>query len=115
MTNGKKSFEKKYSKAIIQLQELENEFTQIVNDNPDSWISAYPDSSILELGKLEGWFSSYSKPEEDEKNPQEYAELTLNGRVGSFSFRIESLEQLIKLRTDIIELADKFEIGRAHV
>ena len=103
-----KSFEKKYSKAITQLQELENEFKQMVKDNPDSWVAAFPESSVVELSKLDGWYCVYNKPNENENNPQEHGELTFNTQVGSFVIRVESLEQLFRLRTDIIELADKF-------
>ena len=103
-----KEFPKRYSNAIKELQSLENEFQQMVNDNPDSYISVYPDESFLELGQLKSTYSSYYKADQDEKNPQEHVEITFNGEVGSFSFLINSLEELIKLRTTIIELADKF-------
>ena len=103
-----KEFPKRYSNAIKELQSLENEYQQMVNDNPDSYISVYPDESFLELGALKSTYSSYYEADQNEENPQEHVEITFNGEVGSFSFTINSLEGLIELRTTLIELADKF-------
>ena len=103
-----KSFAKKYSKAIKELQALENEYKEMVDSNPDEYISVYPDESVVEFGKLDGYWSSYYKPDQDENNPQEYASLSLNSKLGCFSFRIESLEKLIELRNTLIEFTDKF-------
>jgi hypothetical protein len=103
-----KSFAKKYSKAIKELQSLENEYKEMVDSNPDEYISVYPDESVVEFGKLDGYWSSYYKPGQDENNPQEYASLSLNSKLGCFSFRIESLEKLIELRNTLIEFTDQF-------
>jgi len=104
----KKSFEKKYSKAIKELQSLENEYKEMVESNPNEWISIYPDESIVTFGPLDGYWASHYKAGEDEDFPQENVSLSLNSKLGNFSFRIESLEQLIKLRNDLLEISDKF-------
>jgi hypothetical protein len=104
----KKSFEKKYSKVIKELQSLENEYKEMVESNPNEWISIYPDESIVTFGQLDGYWASHWKAGEDEDNPQEHLSLSLNSKLGNFSFRIESLEQLIKLRNDLLEISDKF-------
>lgn len=104
----KKSFEKKYSKTIKELQSLENEYREMVESNPNEWISVYPDESVVYFGVLDGCWTSHYKQGEDEENPQEYVSISLNSKLGNFSFRVESLEQLIKLRNDILELSDKF-------
>jgi hypothetical protein len=104
----KKSFEKKYSKAIKELQSLENEYKEMVESNPNEWISIYPDESIVTFGPLDGYWASHWKAGEDEDFPQENVSLSLNSKLGNFSFRIESLEQLIKLRNDLLEISDKF-------
>ncbi len=111
----KKSFEKKYSKAIKELQSLEDEYREMVETNPNEWISMYPDESIVSFGVLDGYWTSHYKKGEDEENPQEYVSLSLNSKIGNFSFRIESLEQLIKLRNDLLELSDKFSRTEAPV
>ncbi len=111
----KKSFEKKYSKAIKELQSLEDEYREMVETNPNEWISMYPDESIVSFGALDGYWTSHYKKGEDEENPQEYVSLSLNSKIGNFSFRIESLEQLIKLRNDLLELSDKFSRTEAPV
>jgi hypothetical protein len=104
----KKYFEKKYSKAIKELQSLENEYREMVETNPNEWISAYPDESVVYFGLLDDYWTSHYKKGEDEENPQEYVSLSLNSKLGNFSFRIETLEQLIKLRNDLLEFSDKF-------
>ncbi len=104
----KKSFEKKYSKTIKELQSLENEYKEMVESNPNEWISIYPDESIVTFGPLDGYWASHWKAGEDEDFPQENVSLSLNSKLGNFSFRIESLEQLIKLRNDLLEISDKF-------
>jgi len=104
----KKSFEKKYSKVIKELQSLENEYKEMVESNPNEWISIYPDESIVTFGPLDGYWASHWKAGEDEDFPQENVSLSLNSKLGNFSFRIESLEQLIKLRNDLLEISDKF-------
>ncbi len=111
----KKSFEKKYSKTIKELQSLENEYKEMVETNPNEWISAYPDESVVYFGILDGYWTSHYKKGEDEENPKEYVSLSLNSKIGNFSFRIESLEQLIKLRNDLLERSDKFSRTEAPV
>ena len=106
-----KEFPKRYSNAIKELQSLENEYQQMVNDNPDSYISVYPDESFLELGALKSTYSSYYEADQNEENPQEHVEITFNGEVGSFSFLINSLEILDKLlKVDNISFCKDLDI-----
>ena len=73
----KKEFTKKYSKAITELQSLENEYKQMVLDNPDSWISVYPDESNVDFGKCDGFYVSYHKEDSSDDNPKEHVSVSL--------------------------------------
>ena len=61
----KKSFEKKYSKVIKELQSLENEYKEMIDTNPNEWISIYPDESVVYFGPLDGYWCSHYKQGED--------------------------------------------------
>ena len=54
-----KEFTKRYSNAIKELQSLENEFKQMVIDNPDAWISVYPDETNIEFGECKGFYVTH--------------------------------------------------------
>jgi hypothetical protein len=104
-----KEFTKKYSNAIKELQSLENEYKQMVIDNPDAWISIYPDESQIEFGKCDGFYVSHSKEGQYEDNPNEHINVTLKSENGLFSFDFESFDKIIELRDDIIKAVDKFQ------
>jgi len=104
-----KEFTKKYSNAIKELQSLENEYKQMVIDNPDAWISLYPDETNVEFGENNGFFVAHYKENESENSPKEHINVTLQSENGMFSFDFSSFEELKRFRNDVIEQADKFQ------
>jgi hypothetical protein len=104
-----KEFTKKYSNAIKELQSLENEYKQMVIDNPDAWISLYPDETNIEFGESNGFFVAHYKENESENSPKEHVNVTLRSENGMFSFNFSSFEELKRFRNDVIEQTDKFQ------
>jgi hypothetical protein len=104
-----KEFTKKYSNAIKELQSLENEYKQMVIDNPDAWISLYPDETNIEFGESNGFFVAHYNENESENSPKEHVNVTLRSENGMFSFDFSSFEELKRFRNDVIEQADKFQ------
>ncbi len=103
-----KEFTKRYSDAIKELQSLENEYKQMVKDNPDSWISLYPEESQVEFGVSDGYYVTHNKQGEYEENPNEHITITLKSELGMFSFNFESFDKVIEFRDDVIKATDKF-------
>jgi hypothetical protein len=104
----KKDFTKRYSKTISELQSLENEYKQMVLDNPSSWISVYPDESNVEFGKCDGFYVSHYKEDASEDYPKEHISVSLKSEVGMFSFALDTFDQIKEFRNDVIEAMDKF-------
>ena len=104
-----KEFTKKYSNAIKELQSLENEYKQMIIDNPDAWISIYPDESQIEFGNCDGFYISHSKQGEYEEKPNEHINVTLKSENGMFSFDFETFDKIIEFRDDVIKAVDKFQ------
>ena len=104
-----KEFTKKYSNAIKELQSLENEYKQIVRDNPDAWISIYPDESQIEFGDTNGFFVTHYKENQTQDLLKEHVNVTLRSENGMFSFNFSSFEELKRFRNEIIEQTDKFQ------
>lgn len=104
-----KEFTKRYSNAIKELQDLENEYKQMVSDNPDAWISIYPDNSQIEFGECTGFYVSHAKENEYEDNPKEHINVTLKSDNGMFSFDFTSYEEIKNFRNDVIDAFDKFQ------
>lgn len=104
----KKEFTKKYSKAILELQTLENEYKEMVDTNPDKWISIYPDESSIEFGKCDGFYINHYNEGSSDDNPEEHVDVTLKSELGMFGFKFNTFEQLKEFRNDIIEAMDKF-------
>jgi hypothetical protein len=104
-----KEFTKKYSNAIKELQSLENEFKQMVIDNPDAWISIYPDESQIDFGDTNGFFVTHYKENQTKDSLREHVNVTLRSENGMFSFNFSSFEELKRFRNDIIEQTDKFQ------
>jgi hypothetical protein len=103
-----KEFTKRYSNAIKELQSLENEFKQMKEDNPDQWVTIYPDESQIEFGKCDGQYVSHSKQGEYEDKPEEHVNVTLKSEIGMFSFDFYSFDEVKELRNEIIDAVDKF-------
>ncbi len=104
----KKEFTKRYSKAILELQTLENEYKEMVDTNPDKWISIYPDESTIEFGKCDGFYINHYNEGSSDDNPEEHVDVTLKSELGMFGFKFNTFEQLKEFRNDIIEAMDKF-------
>lgn len=105
----KKAFEKKYSKALSQLRELENELKEMRESNPDEWELnyLYVEDSTLEFDNPSDLsIYHYDGAEEGSK---EYVEIGVNGSpASSFSFKFYSLKELIDFRNSLMESIDKF-------
>jgi hypothetical protein len=104
-----KEFTKKYSNAIKELQSLENEYKQMVIDNPDAWINLYPEETNVEFGESNGFFVAHYKENESESSPKEHVNVTLQSENGMFSFNFSSFDELKRFRNDVIEQTDKFQ------
>ena len=105
----KTSFEKKFSKALNQVRELEKEYQEMKDSNPDEWDLSY---LYVEDGTLE-----YDNPSDlsiyhydgAEEGSKEYVEIGVNGsRASTYSFKFYSLKELIEFRNSLMEAIDKF-------
>jgi hypothetical protein len=104
-----KDFEKRYSNAIKELQALENEYKQMREDNSDTyWMGLYPKETQIEFGESDGYYVTYNKENQYQEGASEHISVTLKSELGMFSFIFSSLQELIKLRNDLIEEIDKF-------
>ena len=104
----KKSFEKKYSKALSQIRDLEKEYQEMKDSNPDVWNLdyMYVDNSTLEFDNASG-LSIYHWDGSD--GTKEYVEIGANGSpASSYAFKIYSLKDLIAFRNNLMESIDKF-------
>jgi hypothetical protein len=104
-----KEFTKRYSNAIKELQSLENEYKQMVIDNPDAWISLYPEESQIEFGKCDGFYVTHSKQDEYKDNPNEHVSITFRSENGMFTFDFEEFDKIKEFRNDVIDVVDKFK------
>lgn len=105
----KSSFEKKFSKALNQVRELEQELKEMKETNPEEWELSY---LYIDNGTLE-----YDNPSDlsiyhydgAEEGSKEYVEIGMNGSpASSYSFKFYSLKELIDFRNKLIESIDKF-------
>ena len=105
----KKSFEKKVSKALNQIRELEKEYSEMVESNPDEWDLnyLYVDNGTLEYDNASNLsVYHYDGAEEGSK---EYVEIGMDGsKASSYSFKFYSLQELIDFRNKLMESIDKF-------
>ena len=106
----KKSFEKKFSKALNQIRELETEYKEMVETNPDEWDLNYlfVDNSTLEYDNAANLsVYHYDGAEEGSK---EYIEIGMDGsKASSYSFKFYSLKELIEFRNKLTEAIDNFK------
>ena len=106
----KKSFEKKFSKALNQIRELETEYKEMVESNPDEWDLNYlfVDNSTLEYDTAANLsVYHYDGAEEGSK---EYIEIGMDGsKASSYSFKFYSLKELIEFRNKLTEAIDNFK------
>ena len=105
----KSAFEKKFSKALNQVRELEKEYQEMVESNPDEWELSYMyvDNGTLEFDNASDLsIYHYDGAEEGKK---EYVEIGMNGsKVSTYSFKFYSLQELIDFRNRLMESIDKF-------
>ena len=106
----KSSFEKKFSKALNQVRELEQEYKEMQESNPDEWNLNY---LYVDNGTLE-----YDNPSDlsiyhydgAEEGSKEYIEIGVNGsRASTYSFKFYSLSELIEFRNNLMNSIDKFK------
>ena len=104
----KKSFDKKYSKTFSQLRDLEKEYKDMKDSNPDVWTLDYMyiKDPIMEFDNASN-LSIYHWDGSDET--KEYIEIGVDGSpCSSYSFKIYSLKDLIAFRNSLMESIDKF-------
>jgi len=99
-----KEFTKKYSNCLSQLESLEKEFKEMVESNPDEYISIYPDTSNIELGEQNGFmvydFGNFKTP---------HVDIQLSSTNGNFNFTFSDLKKLIEFRDELIKAIDNFK------
>ena len=105
----KTSFEKKFAKALNQVRELEKEYKEMVESNPDEWDLnwLYIDDATLEFdGASDLSVYHYDGAEEGSK---EYVEIGVSGsKASSFAFKFYSLKELIEFRNKLMDAIDNF-------
>lgn len=99
-----KEFTKKYSDCLSQLESLEKEFKTMVDNNPDEYISIYPETSNIELGEQNG-FMVYDFG----NNDTPHVDIQLSTSNGSFNFTFTDLKKLIEFRDELMKSIDKFK------
>ncbi len=103
-----KDFEKRYSNVIKELRNLENEYKEMVDTNPDEWSLRYvsPDDNVITFDRVEGSPTIYYN--EKTEDSEESIEVQFGTGVGYFYFRMENFKDLIDTRNNLIEELDKF-------
>jgi hypothetical protein len=106
-----KDFEKKYKQTLTQFEELEKEFKDMRESNPDSWeldsFTTYETLSFTPSKDKLGTLNVYHHPKDEEK--EEYIEIGVDGNLCSFAFVLSNLKQLIDFRNDLTKAIDEFE------
>lgn len=103
-----KDFEKRYSNAIKELRNLENEYKEMVDTNPDEWSLRYvsPDDNVITFERVDGSPTIYYN--EKTEDSEESIEVQFGTGIGYFYFRMENFKDLIDTRNNLIEELDKF-------
>ena len=83
-----KEFTKKYSDCLSQLESMEKEFKEMVESNPNDYISIYPDTSNIELGEQNG-FMVYDFG--NDETP--HVDIQLSSKNGSFNFTFSTVKR----------------------
>jgi hypothetical protein len=99
-----KDFTKRYSDCLSQLESMEKEFKEMVESNPNEYISIYPDTSNIELGEQNG-FMIYDFG--NDETP--HVDIQLSSKNGSFNFTFSDLKDLIRFRDELMKSIDKFK------
>ena len=105
-----KEFTKKYSDCLVQLESLEKEFKEMVESNPNDYISIYPDTSNIELGEQNG-FMVYDFGNDEVP----HVDIQLSSSNGSFNFTFSDLKDLIRFRDELMKSIDNFKRSEKDV
>lgn len=103
-----KEFEKRYSAAILEIKNLEVEYNEMKETNPDEFGLDYiiPKEDTISLGEMD----SYGIYElQDAPDGEPYADFNFNFKIAKVNFRISKLKDLIGFRNELIELIDRFD------
>lgn len=102
-----KEFEKRYSAAVTELNNLQSEYKEMVETNPDEWNLGFilPKETEVKLGEYE----SYGIYDFSDQEETPYIDFTFNFKVGSFTFTISELKDLISLRNQLMGVIDTFK------
>ena len=97
-----KEFEKRYSEAVTELSNLEAEYKEMKETNPDEWSLSFmtPKNSELDFGVL-GDYSIYDYGDK--------VDIRFNGSIISVDFSITELKKLIEFRDELMKSIDKFK------
>ena len=81
-----KDFEKRYSNVIKELRNLENEYKEMVDTNPDEWSLRYvsPDDNVITFDRVDGSPTIYYN--EKTEDSEESIEVQFGTGVGYFYF-----------------------------
>ena len=103
-----KEFEKRYSSAILEIKNLEGEYKEMKDTNPDEFYLDYimPKEDTISLGEMD----SYGIYElQDSPDSETYADFNFNFKLAKVNFKISKLKDLIGFRNELIELIDRFD------
>lgn len=104
------SFEKRYSKVIKELQELENEYKMVKSSDENwPWYTLYPEDSLVDFGENYRHSVRYVRENQYQEDTPEHVQVTISSELGSFSFDFNSYDDLKKFRNSIIEECDKMK------
>lgn len=104
-----KDFQKRYTKAIKELDSLEKEYKEMKESNPDKWISMWISESDIEFGENDGFYVSYYGEGQDSETPQEHIHVTLKSELGMFGFNISDFDRAKQFRNDFVEAFDQMQ------
>ena len=103
-----KDFEKRMKNHFKELEDLENEYQEMVDSNPDEYqLTRYYNMEQHTFKKSKG-LGIYHNPKTDES--EEYVEIGVDGSdISGFAFPIYDLKELIQFRNKLTDAIDAFE------
>lgn len=104
-----KDFDKRYSKAIKELDSLEKEYKEMKESNPDKYIHLWIPDGDIEFGECDGFYVTYYKADETNDPPHEHIHITLKSELGMFGFNISEFDQAKEFRNDVLEAFDQMQ------
>lgn len=102
-----KEFEKRMKANFKELQDLENEFQEMKDSNPDEWqLNPFVTMEMQTFKKSSGLSIYHNASDEPE---EEYIEIGVDGSsISGFAFPIYDLKELIEFRNKLTDAIDKF-------